>query len=78
MTTALAPATRQRPLFEPQRRGRLGARPAARSGPTLEERLNAAWEELEAVGAAECPVCGDRLEREGDSGLCGGCGSVLS
>jgi hypothetical protein len=46
---------------------------------TLEQRLDGVWEGLHAAGAAECPVCGARMEAtSGGGGLCGGCGSTLS
>jgi hypothetical protein len=45
---------------------------------TLEQRLESVWEGLSAAGVAECPLCGSRMERAGDHGRCGGCGSTLS
>ena len=46
---------------------------------TLEQRLDGVWEGLHAAGAAECPVCGGRMEDAVDgAGHCGGCGSSLS
>jgi hypothetical protein len=46
---------------------------------TLEQRLDSVWEGLHAAGAADCPVCGSRMERAGESGgRCGGCGSSIS
>jgi ribosomal protein L37AE/L43A len=46
---------------------------------TLEQRLDGVWEGLHAAGAADCPVCGSRMEGNGDgAGHCGGCGSTLS
>lgn len=44
---------------------------------TLEAHLERIWEGLIAAGAAECPVCGDRLEWGESSGSCRGCGSAL-
>ena len=46
--------------------------------PTLEQRLERVWEGLLAAGAAECPMCGGTMERSGDAGRCGGCGTTLS
>ena len=45
---------------------------------TLEQRLDRVWEGLLAAGAAECPMCGAAMERAGDVGRCGGCGTTLS
>jgi ribosomal protein L37AE/L43A len=46
---------------------------------TLEQRLDGVWEGLHAAGAAECPLCGGRMEETGESvGRCGGCGTSLS
>ena len=46
---------------------------------TLEQRLDGVWEGLRAAGVAECPVCGSRMDANGDGGgHCGGCGSTLS
>jgi hypothetical protein len=45
---------------------------------TLEQKLDSVWEGLRAGGAAECPVCGGRMEasRFGPD-RCAGCGSQL-
>ena len=48
-----------------------------RGGPTLEQALASAWEGLSAAGAADCVICGSRMERRGDLGRCGGCGTTL-
>ena len=45
---------------------------------TLEQSLTSVWEGLLAVGAAECVVCGARMSRHGDVGVCGGCGTQIS
>ena len=45
---------------------------------TLEQSLTSVWEGLLAVGAADCVVCGSRMERSGSAGLCGGCGTRLA
>jgi hypothetical protein len=46
---------------------------------TLEQRLDGVWEGLRAAGVAECPVCGSRMDTDGDGvGSCGGCGTTLS
>jgi hypothetical protein len=44
-------------------------------GPTLEDVVLGAWEELVADGRAECPVCGGAMSILGG---CGECGSDLS
>jgi hypothetical protein len=83
--TAAAPTRTQRPLFEPPRRA---ARPHALTdrarrpapggeGLTLGRQLDRVWEGLLAAGAAECPVCGGRIERAGAEACCGGCASTL-
>jgi hypothetical protein len=53
---------RSQRLFEPK-------------GPTLEDRIVAAWDELTAAGHVSCPVCGDEMSRTGG---CPGCGSELA
>jgi hypothetical protein len=45
---------------------------------TLERSVASVWEGLLAVGAADCLVCGAQMERHGDSGVCGGCGTKIS
>ena len=45
---------------------------------TLEQRLDRVWEGLLAAGATECPMCGSEMERTGDGGHCGGCGTTLA
>ena len=46
---------------------------------TLEQRLGGIWEGLRAAGAADCPVCGSRMDATGDgAGRCGGCGTTLT
>ena len=45
---------------------------------TLEQSLLSVWEGLLAVGAADCVVCGSRMERRGSAGQCGGCGARLA
>ena len=44
---------------------------------TLEQTLDRAWEGLLAVGAADCIVCGERMERRGNAGECGACGTTI-
>jgi len=44
-------------------------------GPTLEDVVLGAWEELVADGRAECPVCGGALSMLDG---CAECGSDLS
>lgn len=51
----------------------------ARSGGgrlTLEQKLASVWEGLRADGAAECPVCGGRMEGL-EHARCNSCGSEL-
>jgi len=70
---------------EPGRRSLIEtARPPRRSqctdggGLTLEETLSSVWEGLLAVGAADCFVCGARMQRHGTAGQCSGCGTRIS
>jgi hypothetical protein len=44
-------------------------------GPTLEDAVLRAWEELVADGRVECPVCGGAMSMLHG---CGECGSELS
>jgi hypothetical protein len=76
---ALVPERTRRESFdlERQRRERFNCSDGGRL--TLEQRLDGVWEGLHAAGAADCPVCGGRMEDTGeDAGRCGGCGSSLS
>jgi hypothetical protein len=63
---------------DPQRRRSAGcpARSADGGRLTLEQRLDSVWEGLRAGGAAECPVCGGRMEGF-EIGRCRSCGSEL-
>jgi hypothetical protein len=45
---------------------------------TLEQRLDRVWEGLLAAGTADCPLCGAEMQRDGDAGRCGDCGTTLS
>ena len=45
---------------------------------TLEQSLASVWEGLFAVGAADCVICGSRMERRGAGGHCGACGTTLA
>lgn len=67
----------RRSLIESARSQR---RPLCTDGgrPTLEQALSSAWEGLFAVGAADCLICGSRMERRGDGGACTGCGTTLT
>ena len=55
-----------------------------REGPTLEDLLSGAWEDLIAHRTAACPICdGAMAPRYGSGsspvgGRCGGCGTELS
>jgi hypothetical protein len=44
-------------------------------GPTLEDRIVAAWDELTVAGRVSCPVCAGEMSRTGG---CQGCGSELA
>ncbi len=44
-------------------------------GPTLEDLVLGAWEELVAEGRAECPVCGGAMSAPAG---CEGCGTELA
>lgn len=48
------------------------------SGLTLDERLSGVWEGLLAAGFADCPLCGGRMEREGEIGGCAECETTLA
>jgi hypothetical protein len=50
-------------------------RPREADGPTLEDVVLGAWEELVANGRTECPVCGGAMSAPAG---CEGCGSQLS
>jgi hypothetical protein len=50
---------------------------AGLGGLTLEERLEGAWQELQAHGSAACPVCGEGMAATGEAARCTGCGSEL-
>lgn len=45
---------------------------------TLGQSLSSVWEGLVTVGAADCLVCGQQMERRGAAGVCGGCGTKIS
>ena len=45
---------------------------------TLGQSLDSVWEGLVAVGAADCPMCGTRMERSAAGGSCGGCGTTMA
>ena len=72
------PVERGRPKTVPRGRGLGEEGRLAAGGLTLEERLTSVWEGLLAAGTAECPVCGDRMERSGPAADCHECGSKLS
>ena len=71
--TAVATETRDRASTEsqPERSTRL----FEPGGPTLEDVVLGAWEELVADGRAECPVCGSAMSLLTG---CEGCGAELS
>jgi hypothetical protein len=41
------------------------------SGPTLEDRIVATWDELTAAGRVSCPVCSGEMTRGGGCESCG-------
>jgi hypothetical protein len=45
------------------------------NGPTLEERIVAAWDELTAAGRVSCPVCSGEMTRADG---CKSCGAELA
>lgn len=45
---------------------------------TLEQSLTSVWEGLLAVGAADCLLCGARMERTESAGECRGCGTRIA
>ena len=46
---------------------------------TLLERLDSVWEGLHADGAAECPLCHERMSRTAaPGGECGSCSSTIA
>ena len=45
---------------------------------TLGQQLDSVWEGLLAVGAADCIVCGARMQRHGAAGRCGSCGTTIT
>ena len=58
--------------------GEILRRDASGGGPTLEEVLESARQQLDAGLPAPCPVCGGRVEPQpGAHGRCGSCGSTL-
>jgi hypothetical protein len=44
---------------------------------TLDEKLSGVWEGLLAAGFADCPLCGSRMERDGETGRCTHCETTL-
>lgn len=67
-----------------ERHARVLPRPTPREGPTLEDLLSGAWEDLSAHRTAACPICdGVMVPRYGSGpsavgGRCGGCGTELT
>jgi hypothetical protein len=70
-------ATSEAPLARPKAEaaGPSNPRLFEPHGPTLEDRVIAAWDELSAAGQVTCPICSGELTRT--SG-CERCGSELS
>ena len=67
-----------REVFDLERRRRERANCSDGGRLTLEQRLDSVWEGLHAAGAADCPLCGSRMEPAEDAaGQCGGCGSQI-
>jgi ribosomal protein L37AE/L43A len=76
---ALGTERTRRENFDPERLRRERSNCSDGGRLTLEQRLDGVWEGLRAAGVAECPVCGSRMETDGDGvGSCGGCGTTLS
>jgi hypothetical protein len=76
---ALVPERTRRESFDPERLRRERSNCSDGGRLTLEQRLDGVWEGLHAAGAADCPMCGGRMEETGEgAGRCGGCGSSLS
>jgi ribosomal protein L37AE/L43A len=76
---ALAPERPRRDSFDLERLRRERYHCSDGGRLTLEQRLDGVWEGLRAAGVADCPVCGERMEGDGQgAGHCGGCGSTLS
>lgn len=72
-----AVATREAPAAQ---REAAAAEPAAPrlfepKGPTLEDRIVAAWDELTVAGRVSCPVCSGEMSRAGG---CDDCGAELA
>jgi hypothetical protein len=68
----------RRSIIESARKPRQRSQCADGSRLTLEQSLERVWEGLAAVGAADCPMCGAQMARNGAGGACGGCGTTVS
>ena len=77
---AAPPRLAQLPLAPERGSGNERLRRSDGGRPTLEQRLERVWEGLLAAGAAECPMCGEAMERtpDADAGSCTGCGTTLA
>ena len=76
---ALVPERTRRENFDVERLRRERSNCSDGGRLTLEQRLDGVWEGLHAAGVAECPMCGGRMEGDGNgAGRCGGCGSSLT
>ena len=73
----MSPAVAERPLLVGALSQAIGSSDGGRL--TLGRKLDSVWEGLRADGAAECPVCGDRMSAGGsrNAARCGGCRSQL-
>jgi len=65
-------------LLDAPARGLGFALPAGGSRPTLEELLDAAWQNARATGTADCPVCHATMHAANDAARCEGCGTTLA
>ena len=61
-------------IIQTRKLGRPAAQLFQPSGSTLEDRILGAWEDLDAAGRTECPICTGELEPAG----CASCGSELT
>jgi tRNA(Ile2) C34 agmatinyltransferase TiaS len=73
----MSPAVAERPLLVGDSPEAIGSSDGGRL--TLGRKLDSVWEGLRADGAADCPVCGDRMSAGGSrhAAQCGTCRSRL-
>jgi hypothetical protein len=68
----------RRSLIDSARKPRQRSQCADGNRLTLEQSLDRVWEGLNAVGAADCPLCGASMQQVTAGGACGGCGTTIS